>query len=679
MPTYTTNQNGQQGNAIIPTNTGVYDAKTGATNQSFLTPSGKVVQQPMAPTNFSTPAPKTVNPPAVHTATAATNDVNNMQTQSTNNAANITQHQAAVAATPPATNTTDTSKPAANSIDTSNTDLANSVRDQIMSSFGDTSRTDAATTAGNTQISNDQAQLDFNDKLLNGDPNATTDAGKKGLLQMSNDVSDSLAAMANGSAPLTDAQKMQVTDLGNQYKTVIANAVRYAQNVQGGAAVRSMLSGAVQYTPGQAASDMANAIATGQTKIAKANSDMIDAQNKLSTALNDQNYKAATQYFNKIQTGITQVNRAIDQANADISKVQTKLDQAQKDHMTAIMDMNTITHDQKMEELQQSQLDEKTKNDLANIAIKNETLRLKQIAGTAAAGTNAVSNTPIVQTSTDGTPDPTSQAQFLATLPGGANGDAAAQIKGLADYTIDPSTFATRQLKGGVSMDRATAIGLAKKYDPSYNEAQYTARKNYLNKLDTQTGTALGSTIVSGNKVLNHLAMYADAMYAMNNGGFSSGVNALTQGIRSAGNGKLQESIKSAQGAKTVIGTELAKFLKGTGSADIPGTEANIMQFDEHSTPSEVKGALKTAITTMLGQLDPLIANYQTVMGKPPPAGTFITPEALANMERLNNINNLGLDLTPYMPTNYGGVDISGAGGVAPQTGSTVNGFNLPN
>lgn len=276
--------------------------------------------------NFTGIPKGTVKAPAVVTADAANEHVDNMTNaaQTTNadiqNAAvakaNIAANANAAAADAAKTST----KSAPTATDTAKTspDYDSQINDIVSSLGGGTTpNTDSSASTDTNQASIDKAQAD-----------AVSTLTQENAIDSQNiqTVNDALTQLENGTMPLTPGEQAQVDSIKNSFQGALKDAATYAQNVQGGMAARDAGNGTAKYSPQMAMADMASAIKIGTDKIAKVNSDILSAQAKLTTSLQNGDYKTASRLYSQISSGITSRNNEIDKINTSI---QTHLDKMQ--------------------------------------------------------------------------------------------------------------------------------------------------------------------------------------------------------------------------------------------------------------------------------------------------------------------------------------------------------------
>lgn len=243
--------------------------------------------------------------------------------------------------------------------------------------------------------------------------------------------------------------------------------------------------------------------------------------------------------------------------------------------------------------------------------------------------TDAASNLPVVNMTANGNPDPTSQSQFLASVtdPG-----LRTTIAGLANYTINPSSIATKQYKGSGQLDRQQVLSLVQQYDPTYNEAQWASRQSLLTNFESGQ---YSQNINSLNTAVGHLADIPKTFGTLGNTSIPA-LNYVKNGVGGI------FGFGAPQGAGLNINAatgELASTFKGGGATD--SEIGNLGTLGTNSSPSQVKNYVQTAVNLLGSRLSALQATYTSGMGKPP-ASSFISP---ANMTQLSTLKNNGYDV----------------------------------
>lgn len=287
--------------------------------------------------NYAPPKTGTVKAPAVVTSDAANEHIDNMtNTAQTANAdiqnaaatkaalaANANAAAAESAKTAPATAPADKTAGGGDA-----TDYDSQINDIISALGGGAPQNGAngTTSADDTQSKIDQVQQD-----------AISTLTQENAIDSQNvqTINDALTQLENGTMPLTPGEQAQVDSIKSSFSGALKDAMTYAQNIQGGMAARDAGNGIAKYSPQMAMADMASAVQMGADKIGKVNSDILSAQSKLTTALQNGDYKTASRLYTQISSGITSRNNEIDKINTSI---QNHLDKMQ----TAALDVAKI-------------------------------------------------------------------------------------------------------------------------------------------------------------------------------------------------------------------------------------------------------------------------------------------------------------------------------------------------
>lgn len=193
---------------------------------------------------------------------------------------------------------------------------------------------------------------------------------------------------------------------------------------------------------------------------------------------------------------------------------------------------------------------------------------------------------------------------FLKTLPP----QLAIKVKMLADGTFPVPTGAALKDPG-----LQQAIILAKRYDPSFEGA------NYANRAATQqafTKGKQGDTIANINSVLGHIAGLDKSVEGLRNFDFgpaSSSVNWLKNAIFRGGQAN-DPDINSFEENANLASSELSKVY--TGSEGSQADRANARApFSQYGAPESNKAAIKKALELLTSKLHSVEDQYQRGMG----------------------------------------------------------------
>lgn len=272
----------------------------------------------VAPTlnaQFAPPPQGTTKPPAVVTSQQAEDHVKNMGNAASTaltDAQNLALHnvgKAFAASQNDSTQTNDTSGK-------TNTDSSDSGINDLLHSMGlgDDTKEDASGTSDQQQ-----GVLDQDAAAIAADQEAQQQ------------VSDAMDALSSGSFPLTPAEQAQVEAVKSSYQGSLTAAQTYAKNVQNGAMALVAKDSQQMYSPQIALGTIRNAITTGQAKVDQVNNQIVSSMSKLTTALQNADYKTASNLYTKIGEDIKTRQSEIDSINKTITDTQKQLlDASQK-------------------------------------------------------------------------------------------------------------------------------------------------------------------------------------------------------------------------------------------------------------------------------------------------------------------------------------------------------------
>lgn len=498
----------------------------------------------------------------------------------------------------------------------------------------DTTATDTSTNGTDAQqkeIADNQAALD----------QANADFQAKG-----EQVSATIDNISNGATPLAAAEQAQVDGLKGQFQQLIDAQTLQNTGAAGTANIRGFQTGSAEYDPMFQVKTIGAIVTAGQQKIANLQTQEAAAIAQMTQGFHDNDIKAIqdswqiyqdtyTARTKALQDTITNTQAAIKQAN-DAAQTQQNynLDVA-KFNQTGDQDSfdNALKAEQeKFAESEKTATDAETaRHDQATEAISAFNAGM----GAGGGGSGLLAGAQSAQLTPTGNPDPVSQAQVYNQISTQYGPMTAIAIKGLANYELNPSDWTTRIVKGGNGMTREQAVTLAKMYDPTYNDQQFSVRQTYMKNLaSSQTGT-VGSAINSANKAVNHLTAYLTEMGKIPNTP-SSAINT----IDNATFGNINPSVRQAKSAAATEGLgvseELAKFFKGSGTVDVASIDAWKSQLSTNASPADQKGLAQGAITLLAGQLETLSEQYQNTMGKAP-TNNLLSPSAMASLSSLKN------------------------------------------
>lgn len=439
---------------------------------------------------------------------------------------------------------------------------------------------------------------------------------------------DNINKLINGTYPLTASQQAQVDSLKASFQQLITQQETANANFTGGTTVAENLYGMGTTISGLG--EIKGTVDAGIAKIADLNGKMASAVAQMTQSFQDDNMtnlKAAYDIYTNAQKDrqdeIDKLNTAT-QAKLESDR-NFNLQQAQ-DQFNNTMAEETLTLSQKKdafdEYIQQADLTEKQKTDALDAWYKQQDIALRKQAQ----APTAPGNVPIVQLGSNGQPLASSQAAFLQSLPQ----DVATMVKGLADYSINPTDYATRLNKGSTGLTRAQAVALAKQYDPTYDDSQWQSRQKLQNSFTSGT---YSQNITALNTAVTHITDLVDNFAKLHNAGgllsiTNRPINALSKVLGNSSVGKAQQNITAAV-------DEMATAFKGSGA-----TDAQIKSWEDsispNMSPSAAKGVIEGAMKLLGDRLQNLSDTYTAGMGKPPENG-FLHDSTAANLLKLQS------------------------------------------
>lgn len=415
---------------------------------------------PTLSTPFTGPATGKITAPAVHTSGAAEDNIDHLATTSnaaSADTANLNAVKAGIVAPPGATTTPGTTTPPSGTetpgggsspdAGSGGNDLGSQINN-ILSGLDTAEGSTAQPDPGQ------QAQLDELNSSLGFDQTTLAQVG------------GALDSMANGTFPLTPAEQSQVNDVKSSYMNALNSAQRYAQNVIGGMTAKNAAFGLQQYSPALALSNMHSAIIQGGDKVSAVNTRISSSMTKLTTALQNADYKQANSLYNNISKDITTRQNEIDKINTSL---QHETDKMHSDALSvARLQISTLTNNAKFDEgsfykaqnlilsemrLSDSErktaLDELNKSNTARTVSERTAQALSAFQSAFTEGSKMPDGTPILDDNGYATPTAWQAAIKDAPAEGMSRADF---IKGMAQYIYAPG--------GKLTSDQAKAYGL---------------------------------------------------------------------------------------------------------------------------------------------------------------------------------------------------------------------------
>lgn len=319
---------------------------------------------PVAPTSsaqFSGTPTGTMKAPAVITSKAAEDHIAQMESTLKQAQADITamqvhnaQPKAPAMPQTPTENASDSGSPAPSN--TSSTGSAGDLDSQIKSILDNLTSGESGTA---TPSDSQRTTMDNDNTAIAADQQAEDQVGS------------SLQSMSAGTYPLSPAEQAQVDSITQTYAAALAAAKTYQQNITGGATAAAADSGLEMYSPEIALGQIKAAINAGSQKVQGVTDKIVAAQSKLSTALQDSDYKTATTLYKQISSDIKLRTDEIGKIQTSVANqtkaMQTNAINTAKLQINSIISSDKLTIQQKQDAvtnaLKQGTLDEKTHND----------------------------------------------------------------------------------------------------------------------------------------------------------------------------------------------------------------------------------------------------------------------------------------------------------------------------
>lgn len=495
-------------------------------------------------------------------------------------------------------------------------------------------------------------------------------------------LQQSIQQLQNGMFPLNPDQQVQIKGLQDSFDRLRAQQKSANDNYVAGITQAGITSGRNRYAPEIEMGNIANAVNVGIQKMADLDSQATSQIAALKQTMMEKNYglvkdqytqlqdilKQKSDTLNKIydqtmsyekdlrdtnlklaqdavdnqlksqQLSMTQKKQVFDQAmaSAQFNETQRKTIQDEYFRQNQADIENKLASDkfsyQQKQDLfenamKSAELGDKEKQQIKDNYYKQQELDIKRQANEVANLGLGISpgSAPVIMTNT-GSPNKIDQANFLASLPP----NIATQVKGLADYSLNPADIPTK------NNSRANIIALAKQYDPSFDASQYSARAAYNKNYTTGSLMATRNAI---NTAMTHLGELKDASDALKNAHFTHGG---LFGLFTSNYNNLQQLMNEKSGDPVVgkfntavdaVASELAKAYKGNASPTTEEIESWKNNLTKDKTPEQIDGVIKTALDLLSGKINAVRSDYQTTMGK--------TPPGLLNDQTTNSVKNL--------------------------------------
>jgi hypothetical protein len=167
------------------------------------------------------------------------------------------------------------------------------------------------------------------------------------------------------------------------------------------------------------------------------------------------------------------------------------------------------------------------------------------------------------------------------------------QARNLAnDMTVDPKSFPTRTAKGSGQMDQATANGVAKLINPSYDATNFD---NYKKLRADFTGNGQDARQIQS---FNTFVQHAGDLLSINRQLQNTDITLLNIPINKLKRAAGATNVAAVQPAIEAVRTEYQKMIGGGFALTESDKQAGKVLFDENSTLGQMEGAIKGMLTT---------------------------------------------------------------------------------
>ena len=164
-------------------------------------------------------------------------------------------------------------------------------------------------------------------------------------------------------------------------------------------------------------------------------------------------------------------------------------------------------------------------------------------------------------------------------------------VIGMVDGSFTPNDL-------GRAGNRQELLSLAKQIDPNYTPSEGDSLRRFRTIYMNGSGQG-GQTVLAANTAVDHMQTYHDLMNALSNTG-SPPTNAVVNFLKkNFGNADLT----NAQAARTILGAEIAKTVRGGGSLNLEEERAAAAMIDPNASPAQSQGALETLTKLMMGRV----------------------------------------------------------------------------
>jgi len=245
------------------------------------------------------------------------------------------------------------------------------------------------------------------------------------------------------------------------------------------------------------------------------------------------------------------------------------------------------------------------------------------------------------------------------------------QIRDIVDYK-SANKFSSKVIPGaGISL-RDHVNGIARNYDPSYQEQRFNSVGQTIKEFSTGKQA---QNLQSNNMVLRHLGDAMTAVERLGNFTYMPGIaNPANAAIRGQIDPKYQEARSVFMAAADAAAVEAAKTFRGAGAMSQQEAAAwKVILADPNASPVTLRAALKTVTGLVMGRVEAAADTYNAAMGPNYARNgqSFMSGKANETVQRA-----MAGDAQEAMPPSQygfeqaGGKKTTGAGG-GPKIGDT--------
>lgn len=218
---------------------------------------------------------------------------------------------------------------------------------------------------------------------------------------------------------------------------------------------------------------------------------------------------------------------------------------------------------------------------------------------------------------------------YLNSLPGGANGAKAKQIRAIANGDLPmPTGRAAMTGPGQLLMQQVL------QYDPTANAINLDARKK---TREAFTSGQEARAINSINTVTGHLVGLESAITRLGNSDVELGNNTASNFVRShMGDQDKKKALADFRFFKTAVANELTKIFRGTNGAEAD-VQGWMKQLDENAGQTTQQQAARSMIEGMKSRLESLGQQYSQGMGRTVDPLQLLSPHARQQLQMLES------------------------------------------